>query len=62
MILYWLTVAALYLAAACCGAGYARAWQAGSIWWQRFHARLGFGAAIAAGLFAMIAAPIAYKL
>lgn len=62
MILYWLTIAALVAAVILSARGAGAACRAGSTWWLRFHTRLALGAATATMLFAMIGAPIAYKL
>lgn len=62
MTLYWLIIAALLAACALSVRGAVAATAAGSTWWLRFHTRLGLVAAIAAGLFAMIGAPIAHNL
>lgn len=61
-MLYWLILAELLAAVVLAQHGYTAARQAGSIWWQRFHARLAVGATVAAILFVLIGAPIAYRL
>lgn len=62
MILYWLIITALLAACALSVHGAVAATAAGSTWWLRLHTRLAIGASVATMLFAMIGAPIAYKL
>lgn len=62
MILYWLTIAALVAAVILSARGAGAASRAGSTWWLRFHVALAWTTYAALVLFAVIAAPIAYKL